>query len=321
MLIRLGRFGEAKKLVICSGNLRKFHSINRPASQLACLRAWSVPSGSKAEPAAHHKSQRPTNLLLSPANLVLIQSRFNSGEPAKTLSEAVKSSVEEIKKLNKDEIDLSDFQVPNLPTADEIMQMKSNISATDLGLTWWMPTGGLYVLFDLVHKSGVDWPASIIMSTLLIRTLIWPMMISSRKQSIELGNFMRKFKKFRDEYELAQLKGNIMEMNKLAMKHSDMAYSPEYKSFMSKNKLSYLKMPIIQGAVFMAFFLTMRKMAYHPIPSLYESSFLWLPSLAEKDPYYLLPILTASTLFMTLKLGIDTGEHPIKLKVDSCFEL
>ena len=310
MLIRLGRLSEAKSLIICSGNLRKFHSINRPASQLACLNGRNGPNGSKGSDGPYKRS---ANFVFNPAGLAMIQSRFNSTEPVQKMSDAVRGTVEEIKKLDENVIDLSNFQVPNLPTPEEIMAMKSIITATDLGLTWWLPTGGLYVLFDLVHKAGVEWPASIIVSTLMVRTLIWPVMISSRKQSIVLGNFMRKFKKFREEFELAQLKGNIMEINKLSLKYSDLMYSPEYKNFMNKSKLGYLKMPLIQGFVFMSFFITLRKMAYHPVPSLYESSFLWLPSLAEKDPYYILPIVTSTTLFLTLKLGIDTGKlknHP-----------
>lgn len=307
MLIRLGRLSKTKNLIIFSGNLRKFHSINRAASQLAGPNDWGAQNGSK--PAPFHP-KRPVDKLIGghPASLFMIQHRLNSTEPAKTMSEAVKSSVEEIKKLDESVIDLSDFQIPNLPSPDEIIAMKSIISATDLGLTYWLPPGLLYLLFDLVHKAGVNWPASIIVSTLIVRTLIWPMMISSRRKSIEMGHFMKKFKKFKEEIDLANLKGNMMEIQKLALKHSDLFDSPEYKKFMGKGKLSYIKMPLIQGFLFMSFFITLRAMAYHPIPSLYESSFLWLPSLAEKDPYYLLPIITASTLFMTLKLGIDTGK-------------
>ena len=304
----IGHLSKTKSLLIFSGNLRKFHSINQAASQLAGPNDWKVQNGSKP---FHLPKRWPTGKLMiggQPASLFLLQHRFNSTEPAKTMTEAVKGSVEEIKKLNQTEIDLSDFQIPNLPTPDEIQAMKYIISATDIGLTYWLPTGLLYMLFDAVHKAGIDWPASIIVATLLVRTMIWPMMISSRKKSIELGNFMKKFKKFKEEIELANLKGNMMELNKLAIKHSDLTESPEYKKFMSKSKLSYIKMPLIQGFVFMSFFITLRKMAYHPIPSLYESSFLWLPSLAEKDPYYLLPILTSTTLFMTLRLGIETGE-------------
>ena len=115
-------------------------------------------------------------------NLFLNNYRYESTGPTKTLTEAVKSSVESIKQIDSKEIDLSDFQIPNLPTPEEIIMLKSALTANDLGLTYWAPTGLLFNLFDFLHKSGVEWPVTIIASTILIRTLITPIMISSRRQ-------------------------------------------------------------------------------------------------------------------------------------------
>jgi len=46
-------------------------------------------------------------------------------------------------------------------------------------------------------------------------------------------------------------------------------------------------------------------MANLPVESLKDGGFLWLKDLTVYDPYYIMPILTSVTMFITIELGTD----------------
>lgn len=314
MLIRCLPVSRTVRIEFINHNLRKFHSLRTVASQSNdCCCCFNQTRSNHRQPnKTKFERCEPLNGTAlrigrsTQANFATIQNRFFSTEPPKTIAEAVKSSVDAIKKTDETEIDLANFQIPNLPTPEEIEALKSIISAADVGLTPWMPTGWLFNLFDYIHKQGVEWPVTIIISTIIIRTIIFPLVVSSRKQAAEMGNTMRDFSDFQKQVDRAQLSGNLMELNKIALKFQNVM-NEEKMGQLKQNKFRVLRMPLTQLFLFTSFFITLRKMCYYPIPSLHESSLLWLPSLAEKDPYYVLPIVTSATLFVTLRLGIDTG--------------
>lgn len=242
--------------------LRKFHSV-RITSQSSFLNQIQSSTNENVD-----DFKLRSNLLNGNGkyglNLFMIQNRFNSTESTKSISDVHKSSVESIKQSDQQEIDLSDFKIPDIPTPEEILALKSTLSATDIGLTYYLPPGILYKLFDFIHKLGVDWPVTIIASTILVRTLLFPVMVSSRKKSIELGNFMGKFKKFNEEIENAQMRGNLMDVNKTVLKYQDVLETDESKRILQGSKLQHLKMPLIQLFLFSSFFIALRKMSYYP---------------------------------------------------------
>jgi len=291
--------------------VRSFHSIRMSqASQLIYLNQ-SEHRRRNSSNVQHSRSNQiffsKNQLLNNQINLMnqMNSVRFSSTETMsdRAIADALKSSIKQQKDA---EIDLSNFQIPKLPTADEIEKLKEMITYLDLGMTSWLPPRWLFEFLTIVHDHGVTWPTSIILITILIRLAITPLNISSQRQGIIISNKMREFQKFQEEVQRAQTSGNLMEISKIALKFQDQM-KPEAIDFLKKNKFSIFKMPAVQVFLFSTFFVALRKMCYYPLPSLRESSFLWLPSLAEKDPFYILPIVTGFTLFLTLRVGIDTG--------------
>jgi YidC/Oxa1 family membrane protein insertase len=65
---------------------------------------------------------------------------------------------------------------------------------------------------------------------------------------------------------------------------------------------------LVQMPVFMSFFLTLRAMTNYPVPSMTQEGLFWFQNLTVPDPYYILPIVTSSTLFVILKMGIEYGK-------------
>ncbi len=64
--------------------------------------------------------------------------------------------------------------------------------------------------------------------------------------------------------------------------------------------------PILcSSAIFMSMFFALRGMANCPVESLSTGGLAWFTDLTVADPYYLLPTLTSSTMFLQIYLGAD----------------
>lgn len=55
---------------------------------------------------------------------------------------------------------------------------------------------------------------------------------------------------------------------------------------------------------FISFFLGIRGLANYPLESMMYGGLLWFPDLTVPDPYYILPVFTAVTMFITMEVCI-----------------
>ena len=62
-----------------------------------------------------------------------------------------------------------------------VAQNASHLTATDLGLTWWLPTGGVYNIFDALSAS-CPWWASIAILAVSVRALMLPIMVKNQSK-------------------------------------------------------------------------------------------------------------------------------------------
>lgn len=60
--------------------------------------------------------------------------------------------------------------------------------------------------------------------------------------------------------------------------------------------------PLIQLPLFISFFLALRKMSFLPVEALKTGGTLWFPDLSAADPYFILPILCAGTMLLTIEV-------------------
>lgn len=63
----------------------------------------------------------------------------------------------------------------------------------------------------------------------------------------------------------------------------------------------------LQFLVFGSFFLTLRILSSNTLSSLHHEGFVWCPDLTTTDPYYILNLITAATLYVILKTGVEFG--------------
>lgn len=86
------------------------------------------------------------------------------------------------------------------------------------------------------------------------------------------------------------------------------ALGNEMQKMMKEKNINPFKniVPIMfQMPIFMSMFIGLRGMANLPVESMMSSGILWFHDLTVPDPFYILPALTAATLFLQLKLGAD----------------
>ncbi len=78
--------------------------------------------------------------------------------------------------------------------------------------------------------------------------------------------------------------------------------------FMKEKDISPFKsmmVPLAMAPLFVSFFFGLRKMANLPVESLKEGGLLWFVDLTLADPFYLLPLITSTTVWITLEIGAD----------------
>lgn len=175
-------------------------------------------------------------------------------------------------------------------------------SLREMGLGGWSPSGMLQHCLDFMHSSfGLPWWATIVVGTLIVKTLMFPLVVKGQKNAAHMNNHlpqmqalqlrMSEARKMGNQYETARLANELM----LFMKEKDV------------NPLRSMLIPFVQAPVFISFFFALRGMANLPMESLKTGGLLWFVDLTVPDPFYVLPLLTSATLFFTIELGAEGG--------------
>lgn len=63
-----------------------------------------------------------------------------------------------------------------------------------------------------------------------------------------------------------------------------------------------------QAPLFISFFMGLRGMANVPVESMRTGGLFWFTDLTVTDQYYLLPLITSFTMWITIEVGADTAK-------------
>jgi YidC/Oxa1 family membrane protein insertase len=154
----------------------------------------------------------------------------------------------------------------------------------------------LYFAIKFIHRSVPNWGFSIIILTLLIKILFFPLTYSSTKSMARMQEIQPKIKALRARYKKAKQDiGQRRQMNEEMMKL--------YKEHGINPAGGCLPM-LIQIPVFWGFFrLLVVAIEFRRSPFL-----LWIKDLSVKDPYYVTPILMGVTQFISQKMTPTTAD-------------
>lgn len=82
-----------------------------------------------------------------------------------------------------DELDLSQFLAPvqSTETVSQVVSTITQLSPGDLGLTWWLPTGGVFHIVEFLSSHFPMWGA-ITIFTVCARILVFPLMVRNQSK-------------------------------------------------------------------------------------------------------------------------------------------
>lgn len=192
--------------------------------------------------------------------------------------------------------------IPDAPVAPIVNDLASTLEPTfaSIGLGGWSPIGLLQYALEFLHVScGLPWWGAIIASTICMRICLTPLVVIAQRNSAKMQAVMPQMQAIQVKMTEARQMGNAGETAR---------YSQELMQLMAREKVNPLKnmlVPMAQAPIFISYFIGIRRMVNAPVESLHTGGELWFTDLTLADPYFLLPLLTCSTMALTIHLGVD----------------
>lgn len=174
-------------------------------------------------------------------------------------------------------------------------------SSVDLGL-WAVIARMLLWLLKIFHALIPNWGVAIILLTLTVKLLTFPLAWKSMKSMEEMRKLAPEIEELKKKYGADREKLNL-EMLQLYQKHK-------------VNPMGGCLPMLIQMPIWIALYTTLQTSV-----ELYNEPFIagWLDDLTAKDPYYILPLAMGLTMFATQKMQPATSMDPMQQKMMQYF--
>jgi len=154
----------------------------------------------------------------------------------------------------------------------------------------------LFWLLDYVHRGVGNWGFTIIIVTLLLKLLFYPLSEASGRSMAKMKALAPRLNALRETYkdDREKLNRGMMEL-----------YQRE-----KVNPLAGCLPMVIQIPVFLAFYWVLRDSV-----EIRQAPFIfWINDLSSRDPYFVLPAIMAAAMFVQYKLNPQVGD-PMQQKV------
>ncbi|QIB50461.1 membrane protein insertase YidC [Pseudomonas sp. OIL-1] len=179
---------------------------------------------------------------------------------------------------------------------DRLEQISEGLELTvDYGFLWWIAQPLFFVL-SLIHSFVGNWGWSIILLTILIKLVFFPLSATSYRSMANMRRVAPKLQALREQHgdDRQKMSAAMMELYK-------------------KEKINPLGgcLPIlVQMPVFIALYWTLMESV-----EMRQAEWLgWIVDLSQKDPYFILPILMGATMFIQQQLN-PAPPDPMQAKV------
>ena len=154
----------------------------------------------------------------------------------------------------------------------------------------------LFWLLDLVHRLVNNWGAAIVIVTLILKLLFYPLSEASGRSMAKMKALSPRLTQLRETY-----KEDREKLNRAMME----LYQRE-----KVNPLAGCLPMVIQIPVFLAFYWVLRDSV-----EIRQAPFIfWINDLSSRDPFFVLPALMAAAMFVQYKLNPQVGD-PVQQKV------
>ncbi|XP_055687599.1 mitochondrial inner membrane protein OXA1L [Lutzomyia longipalpis] len=195
--------------------------------------------------------------------------------------------------------------VPAAPAVAPVDVLAEGAEPTfeSIGLGGWSPVGMVQQCMEYLHIGlDIPWWGVIAIGTVVVRTLIFPLVLVAQRNAAKMNNHLPQLQVLQMKMSEARQSGNQIESAR---------YAQEMMQFMKDKEMNPLKnmiVPLAQAPLFISFFMGLRGMANAPVASMREGGLFWFTDLTVCDPFYLLPILTSATMYLTIEMGTDAAK-------------
>ncbi|OQR88097.1 mitochondrial inner membrane protein OXA1 [Achlya hypogyna] len=154
-------------------------------------------------------------------------------------------------------------------------------------------------VMDGVHMTtGLPWWATIIATTVAVRSAFFPISVMSMRNSARMNIMKPKLEKLQDEIRASQEAYDPKKMAEFRARAQNLFKEHQVRPF-----LSFL-MPLSQLPIFLGFFWGLQEISTF-IPSYASDGALWFQELASPDPLYALPVLSSALMIASMEAGGD----------------
>ena len=156
----------------------------------------------------------------------------------------------------------------------------------------------LHALYSLTNLTGFgSYGLAIILLTIIIKMILYPLTVKQVKSMKAMQELSPKMKKIQDKY-----KDNPQVMQqKIGALYKDAGVNP-----LAGCLPLLIQMPILMGMYYTLY--------NFPFPADDAAkSFLWLPDMAQADPYDILPVLSALTTYLQQKMTTTQSNQQMKM--------
>ncbi|KAH8380198.1 hypothetical protein KR009_009443 [Drosophila setifemur] len=204
-------------------------------------------------------------------------------------------------------VDLTNLPAAPTPPAlveqvAEVGNFANEASFASVGLGGYSPVGLVQNCMEFLHCTwDLPWWGAIAVGTLVVRTIIFPLVIVAQRNSAKMNNNMPQMQLLQLKMTEARQSGNAIESAR---------YAQEMMLFMKEkgvNPLKNMVVPLAQAPLFISFFMGLRQMANTPVDSMHDGGLWWFQDLTLSDPFYILPLITSATLYLTIEIGTDSA--------------
>ena len=149
-------------------------------------------------------------------------------------------------------------------------------------------------LFAITSAAGfASYGWAIILLTIIVKMALYPLTVKQVKSMKAMQELSPKMKKIQEKY-----KDNPQMMQqKIGALYKDAGVNP----------LAGCLPLLIQMPILMGMYYSLYNFSY-PTPE--SAYFLWMTSMSEKDPYFILPVLAALTTFLQQKMTTTDSNNP-----------
>lgn len=144
---------------------------------------------------------------------------------------------------------------------------------------------------------------SIVVFSLIMRSIFSPFILMSQITAKKTLLLAPEMSKYNDELSSASRSGNKEKIAQLNAFMKELRHKYKIKNI-------YHLVPLLQICPVIYFFWTLQEMSYNVdiYPAMLTDGFLWFTNLAEPDPYFILPVVSAITTFTTIHKSPNSGQ-------------